>query len=132
MTDAEDVAATIAAAWVRIAADTTELDEDSPWLADPGGRDWLYLRLTEWHRADIGAAVVHLLPQGVSLPVAGLCARDIVRACNEAYGVIAWRIATAAVAGGDVDAAAAAAVSDAEPALRQEISRAIERALARG
>ena len=130
MTDTDAVAAQITAAWARLAADTTALD-DAPDLDPPGGRDWLYLRLTEWHRADIGATVVHLLPQRLPLPTAGLCARDIIRACTEAYAPIAWRIATAAVAGGDVDAAAAAAVAEAEPALREEVSRAIERAVGR-
>ncbi len=132
MTDAEDVAATIAAAWVRIASDTAELDQDAPWLADPGGRDWLQLRLTEWHRADIGAAVVHLLPQRVPLPVASLCVRDVIRACNTAYAPIAGWVATETAAGGVDDEDLAAMVAEAEPAMRQEISRVIERAVARG
>jgi hypothetical protein len=128
----DTVAAAIAAAWVRIASDTAELDEDAPWLAEPGGRDWLQLRLTEWHRADVGAAVVHLLPQQLPLPTAGLCAREIVRACNAAYAPIAGWIATETAAGGVDDEDLAALVAEAEPALRQEISRVIERAVARG
>jgi hypothetical protein len=121
-----------AAAWVRIASDTAELDEDAPWRAGPGGRDWLQLWLTEWHRADIGAAVVHLLPEGLPLPVAGLCAREIIRACNAAYTPIAAWMATETAAGGVDDEDPAVMLTDAEPALCQEISRVIERAVARG
>ena len=131
-TDAVAVAGLIVEAWSRIASDTSDRDDDAPWLHDPGGRDWLQVRLVEWHRADSGAAVVHLLQQSLPLPVAGLCVRDIIRACNEAYAPIAGWIATETVAGGHDDEDLAAAVADAEPALRAAVARAIERAVARG
>ena len=132
MTDTDAVAGLIGEAWSRIASDTSELDDDAPWLHDPGGRDWLQVRLVEWHRADSGAAVVHLLQQSLPLPVAGLCVRDIIRACNEAFAPIAGWIATETVAGGHDDEDLAAAVAEVEPALRAAVDRATERALARG
>jgi hypothetical protein len=132
VTDTDAVAGLIVDAWSRIACDTSELDDDAPWLRDPGGRDWLQVRLVEWRRADSGAAVVHLLQQSLPLPAAGLCVRDIIRAANEAYAPIAGRAATAAAAGDDVDVVVAEAVAAAEPALRAAVERAIERAVARG
>ena len=81
--------------------------------------------LVERNRAGIGAAVVEILQRELPLTVAGLCVRDIIRACNEAYAVIAMRAAAAAAAGEQFDVAA---VGEAEPFLRERISRAAERA----
>ena len=123
MTDT--VADQLVAAWSALAADTSALG-DAPPLDQPGGRDWAAVLLVERNRAGIGAAVVEILQRELPLTVAGLCVRDIIRACNEAYAVIATRAAAAAAAGEQFEVAAA--VAETEPFLRERISRAAERA----
>jgi hypothetical protein len=90
VTDTDAVAGLIVDAWSRIACDTSELDDDAPWLRDPGGRDWLQVRLVEWHRADSGAAVVHLLQQSLPLPAAGLCVRDRTEKAIKCEWLLPW------------------------------------------
>lgn len=124
------VADQIVRAWSRIAADTSAVD-GAAWLHDDGGADWAAVLLTERFRAGIGAAVVQILERGLPLTAAGLCVREVIRACNEAYTPLAGRVATAAAAGGDPAAVAAAEAAESEPVLRQAISLAVERALRR-
>lgn len=115
--------------WAALAADTSAL-RGAPPLDQPGGRDWLQVRLMEAFRAGIGAEVSEILERTLPLPVAGLCVRDIVRACNAEYTPIGMRIAAAAATGEQFDVTAA--VTEELPYLRERIELAIERAVARG
>lgn len=74
--------------------------------------------------------MVALLQRELPLPAAGLAVRDVIRACNSEYAPIAMQAATAAAAGEDVDVEVA--IAEAEPFLRERISLAVERAVARG
>ncbi len=129
MTDTAAVAGLIVEAWSYVASDTVALRDPLP-LDQAGARDWAAVLLTERFRAGIGGAVLVILERTLSLPVAGLCVRDVIRACNEAYAPIAGLVADAAAAGETFDVAAA--VAEAEPFLRQRISLAIERSVRRG
>lgn len=120
----------ITAAWSALAADTSAVD-GAAWLHDDGGADWAAVLLTERHRAGIGAAVVAILQRELPLTAAGLAVREIIRGCNAEFGPLALRVATAAAAGGDPAAVAAAEAAETEPALRQQVSLAVERAVRR-
>jgi len=133
-TDADAIADEIVELWVYFAIHTCT--HAQPPLDQPGGRDWLQIRLVEEFRGGLVIVVVNTLESpDASLPltVAVLCVRDIIRACNEAFAPIAVRVATAAAAGEDVVfKVATAAIEEAKRSLLQQVSLAIERAMARG
>ena len=115
--------------WTCLAVNRPTLRHAQQHPDQPGARD-LAVVLTERFHAMNDDMVPLTLQQTLPLPTAGHCVRDILRACNEAYAVVAGRVVAAVR--GDVFEVARAAVVEAKPPLRQKISLAVESAVRRG
>jgi L-alanine-DL-glutamate epimerase-like enolase superfamily enzyme len=131
----ESTAKLLAAAWAAVARSEAvncyPLLRDATWSMEDGGEDYGAGLATERFRAVIGLAVLDILGEHLPRPVAAAAWRDVVRTCNSAYGMLAWRLAKSAVMGlsaEEVVAAAETAVVEAIPFLESRFGDDLARA----
>jgi hypothetical protein len=131
----ESTAKLLAAAWAAVARSEAvtcyPLLRDATWIMEEGGEDFAAGLATERFRAVIGLAVLDILGANLPRHVAAAAWRDVVRTCNSAYGMLAWRLAKSAVMGlsaEEVVASAETAVAEAIPFLESRFGDDVARA----